>query len=53
VLSFNEVGNTVSASVPISIQKYVESGHIRDGQKMMLIGFGVGYSWGACLVTWG
>lgn len=52
VLSFEDVGNTVSASIPIAVQRYVEAGKIRPGQKVLMVGFGVGYSWGACLVTW-
>jgi 3-oxoacyl-[acyl-carrier-protein] synthase-3 len=53
VLSFEDVGNTVSASIPIAVQRYVEAGKIRPGHQVMMVGFGVGYSWGACLVTWG
>ncbi len=52
VLALEDVGNTVSASIPLAIQRYVETGKIRPGQRLMLIGFGVGYSWNACLVTW-
>jgi len=53
VLYLEDVGNTVSASIPIALEAYVEAGRIVSGQRLMLIGFGVGYSWGACVVTWG
>jgi 3-oxoacyl-[acyl-carrier-protein] synthase-3 len=49
----NDVGNTVSASIPIALQGYVECGRICSGHRLMLIGFGVGYSWGACIIDWG
>jgi 3-oxoacyl-[acyl-carrier-protein] synthase-3 len=52
VIALEDVGNTVSASIPIALKRYVEAGKIKAGQRLMLIGFGVGYSWGACLVTW-
>jgi 3-oxoacyl-[acyl-carrier-protein] synthase-3 len=52
VYHLETVGNTVSATIPLSIQAYVEAGRIKPGQRLMLIGFGVGYSWGACVVTW-
>jgi len=52
VMAFEDIGNTVSASIPIALQRYVEAGNILPGQKVMMVGFGVGYSWGACLVTW-
>jgi 3-oxoacyl-[acyl-carrier-protein] synthase-3 len=52
VLSFEDIGNTVSASIPIAVQRYAEAGKILPGQKVMMVGFGVGYSWGACMATW-
>jgi 3-oxoacyl-[acyl-carrier-protein] synthase-3 len=52
VLEMGDIGNTVSSSIPIAIQRYVETGKIRPGQRLVLLGFGVGYSWGACTVTW-
>ncbi len=52
VLCMEDVGNTVSASIPIAIARYVEAGKIRPGQRLVLVGFGAGYSWGACTVTW-
>ena len=51
--AFEDVGNTVSASIPIAIQRYVEAGRIVAGQRLLLVGFGVGYSWAACTLRWG
>jgi 3-oxoacyl-[acyl-carrier-protein] synthase-3 len=53
VYHLETVGNTVSSSIPLSIQAYVEAGRIQPGQRLMLIGFGVGLSWAGCVVTWG
>jgi len=53
VVELEDVGNTVSATIPIAIQKWVERGRIREGQRLALIGFGVGYSWAACDLVWG
>jgi len=53
VYHLETVGNTVSSSIPLAIQAYVLAEKIRPGQTMMLIGFGVGYSWGGCTLTWG
>ena len=50
---FNNImtrGNTVSSSVPIAIIDAARDGYIRPGSCAMLVGFGVGLSWGACLV---
>jgi 3-oxoacyl-[acyl-carrier-protein] synthase-3 len=45
-------GNTVSCTIPIALKQAAEEGRIRPGHLVMLIGFGVGYSWGATLVRW-
>lgn len=44
-------GNTVSSSIPIALNQLRDQGRLRKGQKLMLVGFGVGYSWAACLVN--
>lgn len=46
------VGNTVSASIPIALRDAERAGRLVPGMRVMLVGFGVGLSWGACLVTW-
>ena len=45
-------GNTVCASIPIAMKDDYEAGMFHDGGLTMLVGFGVGYSWGATLVRW-
>lgn len=45
-------GNTVSSTIPISIKCAVDDGRIKPGMRLALVGFGVGYSWGSCLVRW-
>jgi 3-oxoacyl-[acyl-carrier-protein] synthase-3 len=43
------VGNTVSASIPIAWQQAREAGRCPAGSKVLLCGFGVGLSWGTAL----
>jgi len=45
-------GNTVSATIPIAINECLDLGIINPGSKLLLVGFGVGYSWGAVVITW-
>ena len=45
-------GNTVSSSIPIALKQASLDGLISSGQRILLAGFGVGYSWGATLVEW-
>jgi 3-oxoacyl-[acyl-carrier-protein] synthase III len=46
------VGNTVSASIPITLRAAMDDGLIRPGQMLLLCGFGAGLSWGSALVRW-
>ncbi len=50
-LHLERYGNTVSSTIPIALHE--SAGAFRAGQRVMLVGFGVGYSWGATLLDWG
>ncbi len=41
-------GNTVSSTLPILISDMRADGSLRRGQRSLLIGFGVGWSWAGC-----
>jgi 3-oxoacyl-[acyl-carrier-protein] synthase III len=51
-VNLGEVGNTVSASIPIALKDADDQGKLKDGDTVALVGFGVGLSWGATLITW-
>lgn len=51
-VSMAHCGNTVSNSIPIALRDAQEAGRLRPGDLIMLVGFGVGYSWAATLVRW-
>ncbi len=46
------VGNTVSSTIPLALEHAAAQGQFRPGQRLFLAGFGVGYSWGATLLQW-
>lgn len=48
----DRVGNTVSASVPLALHDAVDEGVLKPGMRVLLIAFGVGMSWGGCIVRW-
>lgn len=50
--NFENIGNTVSASIPIALKDAAMQGRLKEGDTVMLIGFGVGLSWGAALIRW-
>lgn len=49
-INISEVGNTVSASIPIAVKDAMNSGKFKNGQKVILSGFGVGLSYGTILI---
>lgn len=51
IIDIKETGNTVSSSIPLALRRSVESGKLLPGDKVLLCGFGVGYSWGATTVS--
>ena len=50
-ICMSHCGNTVSSTIPIALKHMLE-GQLRPGSVAMLVGFGVGYSWGATIVRW-
>ena len=46
------IGNTVSASIPIALRDAERAGVLQPGMRVLLVGFGVGLSWGTVLITW-
>ncbi len=51
IIELNDVGNTVSSSIPIALKKSMDKDVIKKGNTIMVAGFGVGLSWGGAIVT--
>ena len=45
-------GNTVSCSIPIALKDASLENRIEPGNKVLIIGFGVGYSLGSTIIRW-
>lgn len=54
-IDVEEIGNTVSSTIPIAIKRAMarEPERLRDGAQILIAGFGVGYSWGGTVITIG
>ncbi|MCC6200872.1 MAG: ketoacyl-ACP synthase III [Moraxellaceae bacterium] len=52
VRAYESCGNTVSCTIPIALVTARQEGHFAAGNKLLLAGFGVGYSWAGCIVEW-
>ena len=50
--NYDLIGNTVSATIPIALKDAVSQGRLKYGDRVMIVGFGVGLSWGATLLNW-
>jgi 3-oxoacyl-[acyl-carrier-protein] synthase-3 len=49
-IDIEHTGNTVSATIPIALVSCIEKNIVKNGDKILLVGFGVGYSWGATII---
>ena len=50
-VDMEDTGNTVSSTIPIALARAMEKGVLQSGMKVMVIGFGVGLSWGATIIS--
>ena len=51
-INLQHYGNTSSASIPLALNDMWEQGLLQRGQKVICVGFGAGFTWGACLLNW-
>jgi len=43
-------GNTVSSTIPIALKDCRDQNLIKEGDRVLIVGFGVGYSWGGTIL---
>jgi len=51
-VNIQRYGNTSAASIPIAICEAESSGRLRRGDKVLLVAFGGGFTWGASVLEW-
>ena len=52
LVHLSDCGNTVSATIPITLREAQLAGRLQRGAVLALVGFGVGYSWSAAICRW-
>jgi 3-oxoacyl-[acyl-carrier-protein] synthase-3 len=52
VSSIANTGNTSAASIPIALESLLDSGRLKCGDHLALVGFGAGLTYGAAIVRW-
>jgi 3-oxoacyl-[acyl-carrier-protein] synthase-3 len=53
IVNIDRYGNTSAASIPLALAEAAEDGRLRDGDLVLLSGFGAGMTWGSALLRWG
>lgn len=51
-MNLQNYGNTSAGSIPIALDEMVQKGLIEKGDKLLLVGFGGGLTWGGTIVEW-
>ncbi|MCM3746045.1 ketoacyl-ACP synthase III [Paenibacillus pasadenensis] len=52
MVNLDRYGNVSAASIPLALAEAVEQGRVHDNDKLLLVGFGGGLTWGACVLVW-
>lgn len=52
IINVDRYGNTSTASIPIAAVEALEKELIKNGDKIVLVGFGAGLTWGALAAEW-
>lgn len=51
-LNLETTANTSAASIPISLDQAVQAGELREGMKIIMVGFGAGLTYAGTYCTW-
>ena len=49
----DRTGNTSAGSIPLALAEAADAGRLRDGDNVLLSGFGAGMTWASVVVRWG
>jgi 3-oxoacyl-[acyl-carrier-protein] synthase-3 len=49
----HRTGNTSSASIPLALADSLEAGRVKDGDLVLLVGFGAGMTAASAILRWG
>ncbi|NEW05508.1 ketoacyl-ACP synthase III [Paenibacillus sp. SYP-B3998] len=52
MINLDKYGNMSAASIPVALAEAVEQGRLTEGERIVLVGFGGGLTWGASALVW-
>ena len=50
--NIHKYGNTTAATIPLVLSEAVEEGKLKQGDLLLTVAFGAGFTWGANLIRW-
>ena len=51
-VNIDRYGNTSGASIPLALCEAWEAGLLNPGDRLLMLAFGAGYTWGGALIRW-
>lgn len=51
-VNLQKYGNMSAASIPVALDEALKQGKIKDGDNILLVGFGGGLTWGSSILKW-
>ena len=51
-INLDKYGNMSGASIPVALDEAVRNKKIKKGDRVVLVGFGAGLTWGSCVLSW-
>ncbi|MBB6677169.1 ketoacyl-ACP synthase III [Cohnella lubricantis] len=51
-INIDRYGNMSAASIPVALAEAVEEGRLKEGDRLVMVGFGGGLTWGASVLVW-
>ncbi|UQZ36535.1 3-oxoacyl-ACP synthase [Paenibacillus sp. PK3_47] len=52
VINVDRYANTSAASIPLALVEAAEEGRMKEGDTVLMVGFGGGLTWGASVLVW-
>lgn len=52
IINVDKYANTSAASIPLALVEAAEEGRMKEGDTILLVGFGGGLTWGASVLVW-
>ena len=52
-VNIHEYGNTSAASIPLALDEMIDRGLLKEGDIVLAVSFGAGFTWASSVIRWG